>query len=125
MAVCTGKMEGRGNAAMTEKWGDERGETLIEVVASVLIMTLAVLLLFSAGMVSVRFNKEARNLDEKFYSALNAAEAQSTIAPDSIVPAGSSKVTVEQTLPVPAEAPVEVDVGFYGGEGVLSYKYSP
>lgn len=114
----------RRNATVREKWRDQRGETLVEVVASVLIMTLSVLLLFSAVMVSVRINRSAKDSDEEFYSALNAAEGQSTPAPTSIVPTGS-KVTVKQEQPASAAASVEVEVDFYGGEGALSYQYSP
>lgn len=108
---------------MRGKHRDEKGETLVEVVASILIMTLSVLLLFSAGMASVRINKGAKDLDKEFYSAWNAAEGQSTAALDTIVPAGS-KVTVAQTS-AGATPPAEVDVTFYGGEGALSYKYLP
>lgn len=109
---------------MREKWRDERGETLIEAAASVLIMALAVLLLFSAVAVSVRINRSAKNLDKEFYTVLNEAEKQSTAVTDSsIVPAGS-KVTVKQTSPASAPGvPVEVEVNFYGGEGALSYSY--
>lgn len=105
---------------MREKWRDERGETLIEAVASVLIMALSVLLLFSAVTVSVRINRSAKEMDKEFYTALNAAEEQSTEAPDSIVPAGS-KITVKQTVPA-AGFSVSAEAGFYGGEGALSYR---
>ena len=108
---------------MREKWRDERGETLVEVVAAVLIMTLAVLLLFGAVIVSIRINKSARNLDKDFYTVLNAAEAQSTkITDNTIVPAGS-KVTVKQVSPAPAGTALDAEVDFYGGEGALSYSY--
>ena len=112
---------------MRGKWRDERGETLIEVVASVLIMTLAVVLLFGAVMTSVRINKRAKESDEKFYTALNAAERQSAEVTDTaIVPTGS-KVKVEQkdTAGNTVGSSGEAAVKFYGGEGVLSYKYSP
>lgn len=109
---------------MREKWRDERGETLVEVVAAVLIMTLAILLLFGAVIVSIRINKSARNLDKDFYTVLNAAEAQITkITDNAIVPAGS-KVTVKQVSPAPAgTADLDAEVDFYGGEGALSYSY--
>lgn len=110
---------------MREKWRNERGETLVEVVASVLIMTLSVLLLFSAGVASVHINKRAKNSDKEFYDVWYKAEAQSEKAPIAVVPSSSSKVTVKQTLPAPAGAAVEVPVDFYGGEGALSYRYSP
>lgn len=105
---------------MGKKWSDERGETLVEVMASILIMTLAVLLLFSAVMTSIRINKSAQDLDKKFYAALNAAEEQkqgTEVTDNTIVPAGS-KVKVGQGTDL-----TEIEVDFYGGEGVLSYSY--
>lgn len=105
---------------MRGKCREERGEALIEVMASILIMTLSVLLLFSAAMASVRINKNAREQDEKFYKAWNAAEGQSTPADPGIVQ--TSTVTVEQ---IPAGGSAVVDVTFYGEKGVLSYKYMP
>lgn len=116
-------MEEREDAVMREKWRDERGETLIEVVASILIMTLSVLLLLSAAIVSVRINERAKELDKAFYSVWNAAEEQSTKALSSIVLAGST-VEVKQISPVSGSS-VSVEVSFYGGEGVLSYLYKP
>ena len=106
---------------MREKWRDERGETLVEVTASILIMTLAVLMLFSAVMVSVRINRSARELDEAFYSVLNRAERQEASDVAAVGPA-ASRVTVQQVSPVPG-VPRDVTVKFYGGEGALSYSY--
>lgn len=112
---------------MRGKWRDERGETLIEVVASVLIMTLAVVLLFGAVMTSVRINKRAKESDEKFYTALNAAERQGAGDEAADVDSAASKVKVEQkdTAGNTVGSSREAAVKFYGGEGVLSYKYSP
>lgn len=115
-----GGMERRRNVIMEKKWSDERGETLVEVMASILIMTLAVLLLFSAVMTSIRINKSAQDLDKKFYVALNAAEEQkqgTEVTDNTIVPAGS-KVKVGQGTDL-----TEIAVNFYGGEGALSYSY--
>lgn len=117
------EMEERGDTVVREKWRDERGETLIEAVASILIMTLSVLLLFSAVIVSVRINGKAKELDQAFYSVWNAAEEQSTEALPGIVPAGST-VKVKQISPASTSA-ASVKVSFYGGEGVLSYLYKP
>lgn len=104
---------------MREKWRDERGETLVEVIASILIMTLSVLMLFSAVMVSARINKSARELDKAFYSVLNGAERQG--GSDGAAVAAST-VKVEQVSPAPGGSG-DVPVNFYGGEGVLSYSY--
>lgn len=106
---------------MREKWRDERGETLVEVTASILIMTLAVLMLFSAVMASVRINRSARELDKAFYSVLNRAERQGDSDEAAVDPAAST-VKVEQVSPVTG-GPRDVTVKFYGGEGALSYSY--
>lgn len=111
---------------MREKWRDEGGETLVEVMASVLIMALSVLLLFSAAVASVRINKSAKDMDKEFYDALYKAEARSEKVDAGIISDAMSKVTVKQTSPAPAVGPSEekdIEVDFYGGEGALSYSY--
>lgn len=51
------------------------GETIVEVLASVLISSLAIFLLFSTIMASVRIDRTAQESDEKYYGELSAAEA--------------------------------------------------
>ena len=60
----------------TQKLHCRRGETLVEVLAAVLICTLAVLLLTSFVVAAMRADKAAETGDEEFYAALNAAEAR-------------------------------------------------
>lgn len=106
---------------MREKWRDERGETLVEVTASILIMTLAILMLFSTVMVSARINRSARELDKAFYNVLNRAERQGASDEAAVDPAAST-VKVEQISPATGVFR-NVTVRFYGGEGALSYSY--
>ena len=119
---------------MRKKLRDARGETLVEVLASVLIGALSVALLFTAVMASVNMDRNAQKTDEAFYGNFNKAEGQAPAAevtpnvPDEngkiIVPSGT-KVTVDNTDSTVIATPTPVDVDFYGGEGALSYKLSP
>lgn len=111
---------------MKEKWRDERGDTLIEVLASILVMALSILLLFGAVLASGRINKDAKKADDDYYKVLNAAERQDDasgdVADSSIVPADATvKISHEDGSMTPPSK--DVNVRFYGGEGALSYKY--
>ena len=73
------------------KLRSRRGETLVEVLVSILVAGLSVLLL--AGMISTaaRFNGAARRADERLYEQLSAAEAQ---GPDADLGRASVVLTV-------------------------------
>lgn len=106
---------------MRRKLRDSRGETLVEVMASVVIASLSVALLFGAVAVSARIDRSAQRMDGEYYGALSAAEAQESPMPGE--PGGTVAVTyreggVEKALPPLA-------VAFYGGEGAVSYAAPP
>ena len=116
---------------LTEKLHDARGETLVEVLASVLICSLAVLLLLSYTTAATRIDKSTQDHDVAYYAALNAAEAHTGVtAEDSADPADppalgasvSGEVTVSAAYP--AVNTVTVDVEYFGGDGVYSYAAS-
>lgn len=93
----------------------DRGETLIEVLASILIAALSVTLLFSCVMASSNMDREARKLDVKHYEALTAAEGQR-------VSLGESQVTITQVVIDGGYAEAAgVPVNLYGGAGLYSY----
>ena len=107
--------------AMERKWKDNRGETLIEVLASILVGTLSVALLFSAVMASVKMDRTAQKADTEFRESLNGAEEQKAVVTDIFKGETVTQATVtiknkssgmEKTL----------NVEFYGGEQILSYK---
>ncbi len=104
---------------MRQKLADARGETLVEVLASILIGALSVAMLFSAAMASGSMDRTAGEADEVFNTSLNAAEEQK--APT------EGEVTVKYTPPpgstdpAPPDPPPPVRVNFYGGPGALSY----
>ena len=104
---------------LREKLHSRRGETLVEVLASVLICALAVLLLVSFATVSTRINKNAQDSDETYYAALNDAEAQTTAAATPV----AGNVTVSDNAVTPHTT--SVPVNYYGGSGVYSFGETP
>lgn len=99
---------------MKGKWNDSRGETLVEVLASILIASLSVALLFSMVMASGNMDQNAKAADEIFNESLSKAEEQAA-------PGTDSKVTVTYIPLTGAETSQELPVTFYGGQGALSY----
>lgn len=106
---------------MWRKWNDSRGETLVEVLASVLICSLSVVLLFSMVMASGNMDQRAEAADQIFNESLAKAEGQldTSEAGGAIVPPGS-QVMVKNTDPAVAVEAIP-PVTFYGGRGALSY----
>ena len=105
--------------AMERKRKDNRGETLVEVLASILVGTLSVALLFSAVMASAKMDRTAKEADEEFRRSLNLAEEQESTAAADIIPSGA-QVTVKNESGSGSEAALKVE--FYGDEQLLSYK---
>lgn len=92
------------------KLKSQRGETLVELMASILISTLSVGLLLGAVAVSANLNRQAEKADETFYTALTAAESRT----------GESHpgtVTVAET----GGSSVSLHIDVYGGDGLWSY----
>lgn len=107
---------------MREKLNSARGETLVEVMASILIGALSVALLFTAVTASVRMDRIAKAADAAYGTVLNEAEAQTAPVTDpAIVPADAEKVEVKNIDPGVTDV-AEVGVKYYGGTGALSYK---
>lgn len=98
---------------MNKKMRDSRGETLVEVLASIVVASLSVALLFGGVMASTKIDRTAEELDEAYYKALSEAEKQETP-----LAVGACTVRIENrnngmTLTLP--------VSLYGGEGTFSY----
>lgn len=103
-----------------KKLHSAHGETLVEVLAAVLICSLAVLLLVSYATAAARIDKNTEKGDEAYYTALNAAEAHAGVtAEGSEVPAAPVEGTVSVSDGTMAAPPVSVL--YYGGDGVYSY----
>lgn len=116
---------------MREKLRNSRGETLVEVLASVLICALSITLLMGAVTASTNIDLRAQSADAEYYAALSKAERQSkapaapaggTSEPDTYNLPGETKVSV-----VSSGGSVEIKPGeasklyFYGTERLLSY----
>jgi len=113
-----------------KKWKDSRGETLIEVLAAILIATLSVTLIFGSIMASTTMDRQAQDVDRKYYEALSKAERQEH-GDEFTIPSPSEtkfEVEVKVARKVDVGAPQEVtieNVTFYGGEGAISYALNP
>ena len=104
---------------MKRKWNDAHGETLVEVLASVLICSLSVALLFSMVMASGNMDQSAKKAEKDFSESLNLAEAQTAPADPALIPPGV-KVEVRNSGK-PSSSTKQLTVVFYGGRGALSY----
>lgn len=101
-----------------KKLKSSSGETLVELLASILIAVLSVSILFGGIMVSVRINEEADRADQEYYKGLSAAEEQKVlILPDGTEGTGEISVNITTDFTT-----VSVEVGIYGGYGLYSYK---
>lgn len=107
---------------MRQKLKKTEGETLIEVLASILIGALSVALLFSAVQASTRMDRTAEEMGKAFRIALMAAEEQVEPLTGTAIVLADARVTVIHKNPETLEA--ELPVAFYGGEGAVSYVLS-
>lgn len=104
------------------KLRNNKGETLVEVLASIIVASLSVALLFSCIMGSTSMDKSAREADEPYYKSLSAAELRQGTS-------GETSVAITKTRPAGPEdlaAPeAKEDITIYGEDGVYSYKVRP
>ncbi len=59
---------------MIQKLKSRQGETMVEMLVSMLILTLSICLLVTMIVVSYQFDRQARELDNKYRDELSAAE---------------------------------------------------
>lgn len=110
---------------MKKKLKEVRGETLVEVLVSILIGALSISMLFGAVMASGTMDKATREKDETFYKNLDKAEARTEDPDPTHNPPSGLKVKVENTDSTITAVTAEIPVTFYGGEGALSYALTP
>lgn len=96
-----------------KKLRNNRGETLVEVMASIVIAALSVALLFSCAMASSNMDRNARDVDGKYYQALSAAEGRDGTA------LSSGKVEIKNT---DSDVQSDITISIHGGEGLYSYR---
>ncbi len=102
---------------LRHKLHSEKGETLAEIMASVLICTLSVALLFSGIMVANRINRQAEASDKAFFEVMNLAEQE-----DAGAPYKSGTVLVTESGGIGSRS---FPVNYYGNESICSYKLIP
>ena len=116
------------------KLASQRGETLIEVLAGMVIISLASAVF--AGLVSSagKINEKTKLEDQKFYSAMSGLEMGDVSGEDG---GDSGTVTAEEGKLIVSEAeyvdgsaeatgtPETVAVTLYHGEDMYAYEYAP
>lgn len=110
---------------MREKLRNARGETLVEVLAAVVVCSLSITLLLGAVSASTSIDLRAQSADTDYYTALSRAERQGTgDIPDSL-PDGLS-VTVKNGAGQSEEISAgSGELNFYGTDRLLSYALTP
>ena len=91
------------------KLRSNRGETLVELLASILVATLSVALLIGCVTASFQLGRQADQSDTYFYQTLTAAEDRQTPLTDGII-----QVTEGGSL-------VSLPVQVYGDEDLYAY----
>lgn len=92
-----------------------KGETLVEVLASILIASLSVALLLGAVAASANINRQAEASDERFYEALTTAESRS-----------STPINGQVGITVSGKGiTMELEIQAYGSGDLWSYALTP
>lgn len=100
------------------KLRSQKGETLVELLASILIATLSVGLLLGGVAVSAKINRQGEHVDKKFYEALTKAESRQTPAAHGVDANPSVQVKERgETVNIPVQV--------YGEEGLYAYALKP
>lgn len=94
------------------KLRENRGETLVETFAAIVVATLSVALLFGGIVASGRIEADAKRVDEAHYDAFSEAEEQAA--------AGTEATVTIENLGNGASDTLNVEL--HGGAGIYSYK---
>ena len=100
---------------MIKKLRQTKAETLIETLASLVVIIMSVLVISTCIMSAMRINEQTREADEKYRNELHQAEGQQGASVDARV-----EIRFETGMPV------YVGVQQYGSEegAFVSYDYS-
>lgn len=85
---------------MRKKLRERRGETLVELLASILIGALSAALLAGGIAASTRLDLDARDLDKTYYQQLTAAEARTGPALPGAVEVVNTQNGLNSAIPV-------------------------
>lgn len=107
-----------------KKIHNDRGETLVEVLASIVIGSLSIALMFGCIMVSANMDKDAKALDIKHYAGLTAADARLETEDDdsdaAVYKPTFGNVTISRE-DLTEDLSMDLSIKIYGGEGMASY----
>jgi hypothetical protein len=104
-------MPGRTPKAI-KKLKNKKGETIVELLAAILVGTLSVALLAAGIAAAGNIEKQSDQADTQFYQSLNAAEAKTD-------PVRTTTATVKE-----GARTVSIPIRVYGGDGAWSYAAS-
>ncbi len=99
------------------KLHSQRGETLVELLASILVATLSVGLLLGSITASSKIDAKGKSMDQTFYEALTKAESRTT----PVTGGGRQQVRLEEDARLIGTLPVSV----YGDDGLYAYARKP
>lgn len=105
-----------------KKLRNNRGETLVEVLASIVVAALSVTLLFGCIMAASAMDKDAQKRDEAHYNALSEADSQVTPTPEGGATPTSAPTPTPYVTIIGGSSEVTPPITIYGGEGMYSYK---
>ncbi len=110
-----------------QKLRSNRAETMVEMLVSMLILTLSVCLLVTMIAVSYQFDRQARELDKTYKDELSAAENFKDKSDDDTVSYVTDDYDVVLRLNGMFENPQTVDVNIYSvpNSDLKSYKLKP
>lgn len=94
---------------IAKKLKSDKGETIVELLASILIASLSVALLFSCTSASVNINKKAKQSDKKLYDSITKVESRTT-------------TSVKKTVVVTESIPIDITVNLYGEDSIYAYE---
>lgn len=97
------------------KLKSQKGESLVELLASVMIVAVAVSLMYSGIMVASKINQTAKETDEQFYLNMGKTEQKQDKIPDDALT--ERKIIIEYN-----GLNISVDVDLFGGDDVYSYQ---
>lgn len=93
-----------------KKLKSENGESIVEVLAAILIASLSVAFLTASVMTAVNMDRAAEAADAGYYESITAAETKA-------LPDGDGKVTIQGS-----GKNKDIEIQFYGGDDMYSYQ---
>lgn len=99
---------------ITKKLRNKRGETLIEMLVSIVLLGLSVALMLTMVMTSTKITKTTRKEDIDMMAELSIAEEQ-------LSKSGTSNVTITCRSGSSGNVPVTVDIYSKSGSDLISY----